>query len=70
MKLFFTFQDQLKDKLKISDNLKILTSDIIGPVFNIIHHLDFQAERCARIKGTGGNIVNLTGISIIYGCVH
>ena len=51
MKTFFTFQDQLIVKLKISDNLKILISDIIGPVFNIIHHFDIQAERYARIQG-------------------
>ena len=51
MKLFFTFQDQLNVKLKISDNLKTLISDLIGPVFNKIHHFDFQAERYARIQG-------------------
>ena len=47
----FTFQDQLNVKLKISDNLEILTSDIIGPVVIIIHHFDFQAERYVRIQG-------------------
>ena len=68
MKSFFTFQDQLNVKLKISDNLKMLTSDIIGPVFNIIHHLDFQAKRYARIQGYWWKYSKLDGN--FHGCVH